>query len=69
MLQKGCECREREMEKWKQNWDEVFMDEVRREERVSKREREEKKGKMRGKSEREKVKCHKMFTDRKGRKV
>jgi hypothetical protein len=42
MLQKGCECREREMEKWKQNWDEVFMDEVRREERVSKRERGEK---------------------------
>jgi hypothetical protein len=28
-----CECREREMEKWKQNWDEVFMDEVRRERR------------------------------------
>jgi hypothetical protein len=28
MLQKGCECREREMEKWKQNWGEVFMDGV-----------------------------------------
>jgi hypothetical protein len=38
MLQKGCECRERKMEKWKQNWDEVFMDKVRRE-------REEKKKK------------------------
>jgi hypothetical protein len=31
MFQKGCECREREVEGWKQNWDEVFMDEVRRE--------------------------------------
>jgi hypothetical protein len=31
MLQKDCECREREMEIWKQNWDEVFMDEVKRE--------------------------------------
>jgi hypothetical protein len=30
MLQKGCECREKEMEIWKQNWDELFMDEVKR---------------------------------------
>jgi hypothetical protein len=37
MLQKGCECRE----KWKQNWDEVFMDEVKRE-REGKRKRREK---------------------------
>jgi hypothetical protein len=28
MLQKGCECREKEMEKEKQNWDEVFMDKM-----------------------------------------
>jgi hypothetical protein len=41
-----------EMEKWKQNWDEVFMDEVKRE----RKERERKKRK----------KCHKMFGDRKG---
>jgi hypothetical protein len=51
-----CEWRERELEKWKQNWDEVFMDEVKRErgekERGEKRERGEK--------------CHKMFGDRKG---
>jgi hypothetical protein len=40
MLQKGCECRERKMKKWKQNWDEVFMGEVRRE-----REREKGEGK------------------------
>jgi hypothetical protein len=53
MLQKGCECRKREMEKWKQNWDEVFMDEV-------ERERE-----MREKGEREKkIKCHKMFREK-----
>jgi hypothetical protein len=25
MFQKGCECREGEIEEWKQNWDEVFM--------------------------------------------
>jgi hypothetical protein len=31
MFQKGCECREREMKKWKQNWGEVFMDGVKRE--------------------------------------
>jgi hypothetical protein len=31
MLQKGCECRGRDMEKLKQNWNEVFMDEVKRE--------------------------------------
>jgi hypothetical protein len=29
MLQKSCECREGKMEEWEQNWDEVFMDEVR----------------------------------------
>jgi hypothetical protein len=52
MLQKGCECGEREMEERKQNWDEVFMNEMRK----GKREKEE----------REKVKCHKMFGDRKG---
>jgi hypothetical protein len=51
MLQKGCECREREMEKWKQNWDEVFMDEVKGGEK---------------KKTREKIKCHKMFRDKKG---
>jgi hypothetical protein len=28
MLQKGCECREGKTEEWKQNWNEVFMDEV-----------------------------------------
>jgi hypothetical protein len=39
MLQKGSECREREMDKWKQNWDEVFMDEVKRE--SGEKEREE----------------------------
>jgi hypothetical protein len=38
MLQKGCECRERKMEGWKQNGDKVFLDEVRGE-----RAREEKK--------------------------
>jgi hypothetical protein len=37
MFQKACECRGREVEKWKQNWHEVFIDEVRRE---RKRERE-----------------------------
>jgi hypothetical protein len=57
MLQKGCECGEREMEEWKQNWNEVFMDEV-------KRERGEKE---RGEEKREeKIKCHEMFGDRKG---
>jgi hypothetical protein len=35
MLQKGCEYREREIEKWKQNWDEVFMDEVQKIESVN----------------------------------
>jgi hypothetical protein len=40
MLQKGFKCGEREMEKWKQNWDEVFMDEVKG---GRKREREERK--------------------------
>jgi hypothetical protein len=45
MLQEGCECREREMEKWKQNWDEVFMDGVKKErgERGEKRGEREKK--------------------------
>jgi hypothetical protein len=43
MFQKGCECREREVEEWKQNWDEVFVDEVRGE-----REREREKRKKRG---------------------
>jgi hypothetical protein len=37
------------MEEWKQNWDKIFMDKVRRERR-----------------KREKMKCHEMFTDRKG---
>jgi hypothetical protein len=31
MLQKGCEYRKGEVEEWEQNWDEVLMDEVRRE--------------------------------------
>jgi hypothetical protein len=39
MFQKGCECKEGEMEKWKQNWDKVFMDKMRRERR-ERRERE-----------------------------
>jgi hypothetical protein len=30
MLQKDCECGEGKVEEWKQNWDEVFMNEVRR---------------------------------------
>jgi hypothetical protein len=48
MLQKGCECREREMKKWKQNCNEVFMGEVRRE-----GEKEREKGeRKRGESER-----------------
>jgi hypothetical protein len=38
-LQKGCGCRGGKVEKWKQNWDEVFMNEARRE----RRERERKK--------------------------
>jgi hypothetical protein len=58
MLQKGCECGVREVEKWKQNWDEVFMDEM-------KRERGEKERGERKRGKREK-KCHKMFRDRKG---
>jgi hypothetical protein len=62
MFQKGCECREREMEKWKQNWDEVFIDEVKRGGR--KRVREERKTK--GKERNKKIKCHEMFGDRKG---
>jgi hypothetical protein len=45
MLQKDRKYREEKMEKWKQNWDNVFMDEVRKE---------------------KKVKCHKMFGDKKG---
>jgi hypothetical protein len=59
MLHKGCECREKEMEEWKHNWNEDFMREVRRE-------RKETKWRARGRREREKVKCHKMFGDRKG---
>jgi hypothetical protein len=50
MLQKGCECREREMKKWKQNWDEVFMDKVKRE-----RERRERKRGEGGERERRKI--------------
>jgi hypothetical protein len=50
MLQKGCECREREMEKWKQNWVEVFKDEV-------KRERERRKREERKRGERKKIRC------------
>jgi hypothetical protein len=33
MLQKGCESREGEMEEWKQNWEEVFMDKMEKEEK------------------------------------
>jgi hypothetical protein len=47
MLQKNCECREREMKKWKQNWDEVFMCKVRREREREKREKERRKKKRR----------------------
>jgi hypothetical protein len=50
MLQKGCECREREMEKWKQNRDEVFMDEVKRERRGERERGEEKRGEREKKS-------------------
>jgi hypothetical protein len=59
MLQKDCECGEREMKKWKQNWGEFFMGEVRRKRKREKREKKEGR-------EREKIKCHKMFRDRKG---
>jgi hypothetical protein len=31
MLQKDCEYGEEKVEEWKQNWDEVFMNYVRRE--------------------------------------
>jgi hypothetical protein len=59
MFQKGCECREREVEEWKQNWDEVFVDDVKRGERERERRvrevRKEKEGK-----------CSEMFGDRKG---
>jgi hypothetical protein len=54
MLQKCCECREGEMEEWNQNWDKIFMDEVREKKRREKRRKKEK------------MKCHKMFKDRKG---
>jgi hypothetical protein len=37
MLQKDCEYGEGKVEKWKQNWDEVFMNEV-----MGEREREKK---------------------------
>jgi hypothetical protein len=46
MLQKGCECREGEMEEWKQNWDDVFPNKVKRERgggRVRERKREKEK--------------------------
>jgi hypothetical protein len=55
MLQKVCECREGDVEEWKQNWDEVSMDEVKRQ-RKGERER----------GKREKIKYHEMFRDRKG---
>jgi hypothetical protein len=42
MLQKGYECRQWEMEEWKQNWYEVFMDKVRRETEKKRGERERK---------------------------
>jgi hypothetical protein len=42
----------KQKKKRKQNWDEVFINEMRR-------------GK-RGRGEREKVKCHEMFGDKKG---
>jgi hypothetical protein len=38
MLQKGWECREGKVGEWKQNWDEVFMDEVKRDRKEKKRE-------------------------------
>jgi hypothetical protein len=60
MLQKGCECREREMKKWKQNWDEVFIGEVRRESEKERENREKKEER-----EKEKIKCHKTFRNRK----
>jgi hypothetical protein len=41
MLQKGCDCREGEVEEWKQNWDEVCLDEVRRKRGDRERERRE----------------------------
>jgi hypothetical protein len=45
MLQKDCEYREREMKKWKQNWDEVFMGKVRRERKKRERKKEGRKRK------------------------
>jgi hypothetical protein len=53
MLQKGCECREREMEKWKQNWDEVFLNEV----GGGERERDKKKGGEREREKKNVLKC------------
>jgi hypothetical protein len=46
ILYKDCECRQREMKKWKQNWDEVFEGEVRKER--EKKEREKGKRKIEG---------------------
>jgi hypothetical protein len=58
MLQKEQECGEGKVEEWKQNWDEVFMNEVRRE-----RERKRERGR-----EREKVKCQKCLETEKDEK-
>jgi hypothetical protein len=52
------------VEEWKQNWDEVFINEVRRERK--REEREKKGGRERERKEREKKgKCYEMFGDRK----
>jgi hypothetical protein len=51
MLQKGCECRQREVEELKQNWDELFMDEAKRERERERGDREREREKERGKRE------------------
>jgi hypothetical protein len=43
MLQKSYECREGETEEWKQNWDDVFLNKVKRERKRKETERKRKK--------------------------
>jgi hypothetical protein len=43
------------MEDWKQNWDDVFLNKVKKEGAEREREKRE-----------EKIKCHEIFGDRKG---
>jgi hypothetical protein len=49
MLQKGCKCREGEMEEWKQNRDDVFLSKVNKE-REKEREKRERGKRERGKN-------------------